>query len=157
MLMISPANPKNRLLALIIASEITSPEDFESYKKIRYKVFVVEQKVPYEEEIDKHEDESIHFLARKNDTPCGAARYRTTDAGVKLERFAVLPEFRGQGVGAALVEAVLTSISNNPEASGKRQYLHSQVDAIFLYEKFGFRKTGELFDECGIMHSKMVK
>jgi len=142
---------------LITASEITTPEDFELCKEIRYTVFVIEQKVPHEEEIDKHEDKSTHFLARKNGIPCGTARYRITDVGVKLERFAVLPQYRGHGIGSALVEAVLSHIGNNSEASGKPLYLHSQVDAIFLYEKYGFRKTGELFDECGIMHSKMVR
>ncbi|MFC2123232.1 GNAT family N-acetyltransferase [Bacteroidota bacterium] len=142
---------------MITVNKINSPEDFSFSRKIRYQVFVIEQKVPPEDEIDEYEDASIHFIAKLNGTPSGTARYRITDTGVKLERFAVLNELRGKGIGSALVEAVLEDINNNPEASGKPIYLHSQVDAIFLYTKYGFQKTGELFDECGIMHSKMIK
>ena len=142
---------------MITVNKINSPEDFSLSRKIRYQVFVIEQKVPPEDEVDDFEDISIHFLARLNDSPVGTARYRTTEEGVKLERFAVLNKHRGKGIGSALVEAVLEDIENNPRTTGKKIYLHSQVDAIFLYEKYGFKKTGKLFDECGIMHSKMIK
>ncbi len=142
---------------MITVNKISSPEDFSSSRKIRYQVFVIEQQVPAEEEIDEYEDVSIHFLAILNGIPSGTARYRITDTGVKLERFAVLNEYRGKGIGSALVEVVLEDINKNPRTSGKTLYLHSQMDAIFLYAKYGFQKTGELFDECGIMHSKMIK
>ena len=132
---------------MITINKINSQDDFSSSRKIRYQVFVIEQKVPPEDEIDEYEDLSCHFLAKLNDLPCGTARYRITGDGVKLERFAVLNEHRGKGIGSALVEAVLADIKKNPAASGKTIYLHSQVDAIFLYTKYGFQKTGELFDE----------
>lgn len=142
---------------MISVRKISKPEDFRISRKIRHTVFVIEQKVPPEDELDEFEDISIHFLATYDNIPCGTARYRITDKGVKLERFAVLKDYRRRGIGSALVEAVLDDIRKNPEAENKLLYLHSQLDAIPLYLKYGFHKTGKLFDECGIMHSRMIK
>ena len=74
---------------------------------IRQKVFVVEQKVDAREEYDEHEEESLHYLLYKDETPIGTARWRHTDKGVKLERFAVLPDYRKDGAGSFLVNEVL--------------------------------------------------
>lgn len=135
--------------------KITSPEELDKAQKIRYEVFVLGQNVPAEEEIDQFEEEAFHFLAYYENIPCGAARWRFTEKGVKLERFAVLEEFRGKGVGSALVRAVLNDVSAHPDATGKKIYLHSQLSAMRLYDKFGFRKAGGLFRECDIDHYKM--
>ena len=70
----------------------------------------------------------------------------------KLERFAVLKNFRGTGVGQELVRAVLADL---PE-DANYVYLHAQVQAVSLYEKFNFEKTGPQFEEAGIQHFKMV-
>jgi len=142
---------------VIKVHKINTTEDLERAKKIRYEVFVIGQHVPVEEELDQYENESFHFIAFANGVPCGAARWRFTEKGIKLERFAVLADYRGQGIGSALVEAVLDDIKNNPESTGKPLYLHAQLEAMKLYGKFGFRKVGELFQECDIDHYKMVR
>ena len=113
--------------------------------------------MPVDEEIDSFESESRHFLAFVDDVPCGAARWRFTEHGVKLERFAVLEEYRGMGVGGALVGAVLKDIQDDPASAGKTMYLHAQVSAMRLYGKFGFEKTGGIFQECAIDHYKMIR
>ena len=137
---------------------VTSQEELEQAHNIRREVFVVEQHVPEEEEIDQYESRCRHFLAfAKNGQPCGAARWRFTDNGVKLERFAVLKSYRNQGIGSSLVRAVLKDIENHPDFHGQKIYLHAQLTAIPLYKKFGFRETGPLFYECEIKHFKMVK
>lgn len=119
---------------------------------------MVEQEVDREEEFDAFEEESIHFLARNAaGLPVGTARWRFTNQGVKLERFAVLMAFRGQGIAQALIQAVLNNISAHPKAKGKQLYLHAQLDAMPLYARYGFVPKGELFDECNIMHCTMVK
>jgi predicted GNAT family N-acyltransferase len=119
--------------------------------EIRRKVFVEEQNVPAEEEFDQFEDESNHFLALKNNIPVGTARWRYTDTGIKLERFAVLKEFRNQNVGGKILSAILDDVKPHE----KRVYLHAQVPAIAFYQKFGFIKKGEMFLECDIEHYKM--
>ena len=100
----------------------------------------------------EYEEESIHFLARLDELPVGAARWRKTDKGYKLERFAVAMAYRGKGVGQALVAAVLADL---PE-DANYVYLHAQLQAMGLYSKFGFEPEGPQFEEAGIQHFKMV-
>jgi len=124
---------------------------------IRHEVFVVEQGVPAEAEQDEHEDNCTHFVVLDaNADPVGAARYRQTDKGVKLERFAVKKTARGSGIGSKLVEAVLEDIRAQ-HGKGVYVYLHSQLSAVPLYEKFDFQKEGDQFEECDIMHYKMYR
>lgn len=131
---------------------ITDGEDLQKAFEIRKKVFVEEQRVDEREEYDEFEAESHHFLATYNNIPVGTARWRTTPSGIKLERFAVLPEYRSKGIGSSLVEEVLKDIPHN----ASKVYLHAQLTAIGLYKKFGFREHGEQFSEANILHYKMI-
>ena len=136
----------------IQVSKVTDPAELEKVFAIRREVFVGEQNCPPELEWE-FEDESNHFLAKVDGEPAGACRWRKTDKGYKLERFAVLKKFRGFGVGQELVKAVLADLP--PDAV--YVYLHAQIQAVSLYEKFNFEKTGPEFEEAGIRHFKMVK
>lgn len=107
------------------------------------------------EEYDEHENIARHFLAFFLDKPCGTARWRFTEKGVKLERFAVLKEFRGKGVGHGLVQEVLKDVKDHPSYSGQKIYLHAQTSAVPLYSKSGFKPVGGKFFECEIEHYKM--
>ncbi len=130
--------------------------EYDSCLEIRKEVFVDEQKVPLEDEVDEFENESRHFLAKLNGLPAGAARWRKAGAYIKLERFAVLKEHRNKKIGSALVKAVLEDIASNIESPAKL-LLHSQLDAIPLYSKFNFIVEGEIFEECGILHKTMTR
>jgi predicted GNAT family N-acyltransferase len=123
---------------------------------IREKVFVIEQNVSKEEEYDEFEETSRHFLALLEDKPVGTARWRFTEKGIKLERFAVLSEARGKGVGQALVRNILQDVQNFPNTAQKMIYLHAQITAMPLYKKFGFQAVGEQFEEANIQHYKMI-
>lgn len=136
-------------------TKIIQDEELKSAFNVREKVFVVEQEVDPAEEYDEFESCSMHFLAWLDGLPVGTARWRFTSNGIKLERFAVLKEVRGQGVGQALVRAVLSDIAMTPETNDKQKYLHAQLTAMPLYSKFGFIKEGDIFDECNILHYKM--
>ncbi|MCS6966963.1 MAG: GNAT family N-acetyltransferase [Cytophagales bacterium] len=140
----------------ICVKYIIAEEDLLKAFSIRHRVFVIEQHVPEHEEYDEFERSSRHFLALADGIPCGTARWRFTQQGIKMERFAVLPEFRGKKIGSALVAAVLEDINQHPESKGKLRYLHAQVAAMPLYAKFGFQPEGEIFPECNILHYKMV-
>ena len=137
--------------------KVSNEQDLKIAQQIRYDVFVIGQNVPAEEEIDAFEDQCAHFLAKIGEEPCGAARWRITTNGCKLERFAVLEKYRGLGIGSALVEAVLKDIESEPAAKEKQLYLHSQLSAMPLYAKYGFAKEGEIFQECDIDHYTMKK
>src|SRR6188508_188168 len=78
--------------------------------RIRTSVFVDEQRVSRDEEFDEFEASSIHYLGTIDETPAGTARWRITKDGIKLERFAVLPEFRKKGVAAAVLQKVLNDV-----------------------------------------------
>jgi predicted GNAT family N-acyltransferase len=132
--------------------KVTDPAELEKVFAIRREVFVGEQNCPPELEWE-HEEESNHFLATVDGVPAGASRWRKTDKGYKLERFAVLKNFRGDGVGQALVKAVLNDLPEDADYI----YLHAQIQAVTLYERFGFEKTGPEFEEAGIRHYKMIK
>jgi predicted GNAT family N-acyltransferase len=136
----------------IQVSKVSDPASLEKVFAIRREVFVGEQNCPPELEWE-FEDESTHFLATVAGEPAGASRWRKTDKGYKLERFAVLQKFRGYGVGQALVKAVLADLPDDTDYV----YLHAQIQAVSLYEKFGFEKTGPEFEEAGIRHYKMIK
>ncbi|WP_276090669.1 GNAT family N-acetyltransferase [Pedobacter sp. JY14-1] len=132
--------------------KINTQNDLEKAFAVRKAVFVEEQHCPPELEWE-HEDEAVHFLATINGEPCGAARWRKTDKGYKLERFAVLKPHRGKRIGQALLAAVLSDLPANADYI----YLHAQLDAVRLYSRFGFMPEGDHFDEAGIRHVKMVK
>ncbi len=126
-------------------------EELEQVFAIRKEVFVVEQDCPPELEWE-FEEESTHFLARVDGIPAGAARWRKTEKGFKLERFAVLKVYRGLGLGQELVKTVLEDLP----AEAVYVYLHAQIQAMGLYTKFGFIAEGPQFEEAGIQHFKMV-
>lgn len=134
--------------------KIEVPEKLQLAFDIRHTVFVDEQGVPAEEELDEFESIATHFLAfDEGGKAIGTARWRKTEAGFKLERFAVLKDYRKKGIGGLLVEAVKNDVlQHDPSA---KMYLHAQVAALDFYEKHEFVKSGDTFDECGIWHYKM--
>ncbi|MFT4854762.1 MAG: putative GNAT family N-acyltransferase [Algoriphagus sp.] len=147
--------PKNWKEMKLQVEKIADQSDLDAALEIRKQVFVIEQEVDPTKEYDEFEQSSVHFLARIDGIPVGTARWRFTSNGVKSERFAVLKEARGKGVGQALVKAVLDDIQADPLSKNKTKYLHSQLAAVPLYAKFGFKKVGDIFEECHILHYKM--
>ena len=142
---------------MIKVRKIEARDDLIKAFHVREEVFIVEQEVDREEEFDEFEEASVHFLASdETDEPVGTARWRTTKKGVKLERFAVRKPWRRKGFGTALVNAVVEDITKNFNP-GELLYLHAQMDAAPLYEKFGFVKKGEQFLECDIWHCGMER
>ena len=116
--------------------------------QIRQEVFVVEQNVDPELEYDEFEDISQHYLVFENDTPVATARWRKTEKGIKLERFSLLKKYRNKGIGTILLKKVMQDIL----PLNKNIYLHSQVLAVNLYLREGFKISGEKFMEAGIEH-----
>jgi predicted GNAT family N-acyltransferase len=120
--------------------------------RIREEVFVKEQNVDPAIEYDTHENESIHYLAFWEGYAVATARRRRTKYGIKLERFATLPEYRNKGIGSSILKHILGDIKDTPELV----YLHSQIAAIPFYQKHHFVSVGNIFTEAGIQHFKMI-
>lgn len=138
-------------MLIITVKKITTQQDLEIAFAIRNQVFVVEQNCPAHLEFE-NEDVSHHFLAYADNQPAGVCRWRQTPNGYKCERFAVLQQFRSLGVGSHLLETLLKNLPPNANYI----YLHAQLTAMGLYAKFGFVAQGNMFDEAGIQHYKMV-
>ncbi|MCB1156563.1 MAG: GNAT family N-acetyltransferase [Leptospiraceae bacterium] len=131
--------------------EIQSNEGLEQAFQIRRKVFIEEQGVEEKEEFDEFDLSSKQFLAFYDSKPVGTARFRYIGEKVKMERFAVLKEFRNYKIGTQLIREMLERMTEPEEI-----YLHAQVSAIPFYEKNGFFPVGELFQEANILHRKMI-
>ena len=122
----------------IVVKEIYLDKDIKEAFSIRGKVFVEGMNIPVEIELDKYDKVAHQIIAYADEIPAGTARWRKTKEGLKLERFAVLPEY------------ILKTLKNE-----KNIYLNSQHTAIGFYEKLGFYKKGKSFKEAGILHQKM--
>mgnify|MGYP000038298559 FL=1 len=129
--------------------------DREDAYDVRFAVFVREQGVDPDIEIDEHEEAATHFVAYADGEPVGAARLREPEDGLgKVERLAVLGSHRGQGLGRELMDAV--------EAAARRQgltrlILHGQLRVVDFYEHLGYEQVSDEFEEAGITHVKMAK
>ncbi len=119
---------------------------------IRLEVFVNEQKIPLEEERDAWDDVATHYLALQDCVPAGTARAVMKEPGlVKIGRVAVLPQYRKRGIGAALLRAVEAA---HP---GAVFVLDAQIRSMQFYQTLGYVAQGEVFDDAGIPHRKMLK
>lgn len=120
---------------------------------IRMRVFVREQGVPAEIELDEDDKRAIHFLAFTAGKTVGTARVVLRRASAKIGRMAVLKSYRGRGVGMKLLQKAIEA-AKRKRARGI--YLHAQVSVIGFYETAGFRAVGPVFEEAGIRHRKMT-
>ncbi|MCI2947397.1 putative GNAT family N-acyltransferase [Staphylococcus caledonicus] len=123
--------------------------------KIREEVFVKEQGVPLENELDSYEEDSIHIIGYDNHhTPFACARFRPYEDGAKVERVAILKTHRQGGYGQSL----MLEIEKFAKDKGyQKLILNAQVQAQGFYTKLGYTPTGEIFLEENIEHIKMFK
>lgn len=123
--------------------------DIAALRRVRTRVFVEEQNVPLDLEWDGLDADCVHMLAMAGEKAIGTGRL-TPDG--HIGRMAVIADWRGRGVGAAL----LIQLMKAARARGDRYCeLNAQVSAIGFYERFGFRTEGETFLDAGIVHRRM--
>jgi len=121
--------------------------------EIRLRVFVKEQGVPEEIELDRDDERATHFLAVHSGKAVGTARVVMRRDSAKIGRMAVLKSYRRKGVGKRLLKR---AVEKSRQSGAKKIYLHAQVAVIGFYENLNFRCVGPVFDEAGIPHRKMV-
>ena len=125
-------------------------DDSEVLTAVRRIVFIEEQHVPEALELDESDRICHHVLVRDADNkPVGTGRIGPDG---RIGRMAVLKEYRGQGVGSALLAALLDYARQEQYDA---VYLHAQLDAIPFYENHGFIANGETFMDAGIPHRTM--
>ena len=117
---------------------------------IRNIVFVKEQCVPKNIEMDGKDVDCNHFLICKKNEPIGTARLQS---GGKIERVSILKTERKKGLGTKLMKFIINSARKKDL---EKVYLHSQMDSIDFYKSLGFQTKGGMFQEAGIKHVLMV-
>ena len=148
----------------MIVRRIETDADWQHARRIRTRVFIEEQACPPEDEWDAYDEPAArgvtchHLLGLVDDEPVAVSRWRPATHGgermAKLERFAVLPDWRGGGLGRAIVAATIA----DAQAAGFAAFvLHAQAHLEGLYASFGFEPVGDQFEEAGIPHVLMVR
>ncbi|MBI0579696.1 GNAT family N-acetyltransferase [Neobacillus cucumis] len=133
---------------------VENEKELEDAFSVRRTVFIDEQNVPEEEEIDQHEKEATHFVLYHEGSPIGAGRFRLVDGFGKVERICILKQARGTGAG----KAIMNGIEDFARKKGiQKLKLNSQTHAIPFYGGLGYEVVSEEFMDAGIPHKTMVK
>ena len=131
--------------------EVEWSQEEDALYSIREVVFIQEQQVPASLERDEWDARSRHVLARdENQRPIACGRLLPDG---QIGRMAVLREWRGQGLGRAILQQLLNIAR---EHDYPHVHVHSQTHALGFYEGFAFVPHGEEFMEAGIPHRHMT-
>ncbi|WP_373895713.1 GNAT family N-acetyltransferase [Virgibacillus natechei] len=129
-------------------------KDIDQAYHVRMTVFVDEQKVPAEEEVDEHDKTCLHFIGYEDEEPIAASRLRFVDNYGKLERICVLKQHRGKSHGTQIIDKMEEAISNKGYAKSK---LNAQTHAVNFYQQLGYEVISGEFMDAGIPHVTMIK
>jgi len=135
-------------------TRITNETELHAAFNIRIAVFVEEQGVALEVELDEHDAYADHVLVYFDNQPVATGRVRIVNDTAKLERICVMPSHRKYGIGKAVVQA-LEEIAK--EKGLRKAKLHGQTQAMPFYEKLGYISASDEFMEEGIPHKLMIK
>ena len=133
---------------------VKNQQQLEDAFYVRKEVFIKEQHVSPEEEMDHLDQESSHLVIYDEKEPIGAGRLRLVDGYGKLERICVLKSHRSLGIGNLIIQA----LEEEAAKQGAVQFmLNAQTQAVPFYEKHGYKVVSEEFLDANIPHVKMVK
>ncbi len=132
--------------------KVENNKELEETFNIRKIVFIEGQNVSVDIEMDGLESIGEHFIVYYEDKPIGCARIRTENKIAKLERIAIMKEFRGKGFGKKLTNFLIEYCKQKDIEKIK---IHSQTYVADFYEKLGFIPVGDTFFEAGIEHIEM--
>ena len=137
---------------MIKIKTINPGEDHSEAVQVRYTVFVEEQGVPHENEIDEYDKAAYHVVMTDSDRPIACGRLYFCDTIAKLGRVAVIEEYRRKGFATEICNEMIYLAKSH---GAKKVVLHSQTYVVPLYEKLGFKCVGDEFLEENIPHFKM--
>ncbi len=131
---------------------IAEKEEKQAVFALRTEVFVDEQHVPPELELDAEDAHALHIIAQEDGVTIGCARVILSERDAHIGRLAVKKSHRGNGVGSAICRFIIDTCHKRGYT---RIWLNSQLRAVGFYEKLGFSPKGEVFTEAGIEHIEM--
>ncbi|MES2665188.1 MAG: GNAT family N-acetyltransferase [Pseudomonadota bacterium] len=132
---------------------IAPTRDIATCRRLRRTVFIEEQGVSEDQEVDDKDEDAIHLLATVDGVPMGSARLLTQGDTGKIGRVCVLANVRGTGLGAALIRAAVDQFRQMPGVAVVK--LGSQSHALGFYERLGFTAFGDEYLDAGIAHRDM--
>ncbi|SFA82881.1 Predicted N-acyltransferase, GNAT family [Lentibacillus halodurans] len=138
----------------MIIKAVETPQEKEQAYSVRTTVFVDEQHVPPDVEIDEFDKQAIHLIGYEAGVPIAASRVRFVDSYGKLERICVLKDQRGKSHGSRMIQAMEDIISKKGYVKAK---LNAQTHAIDFYQRLGYDVVSEEFMDAGIPHVTMTK
>ena len=139
------------MIEVVIASTEQQRDDAFT---VRIAVFVDEQQIPREEELDELDAVAVHCIGYADGAPVAAGRLVLEVGYAKIGRMAVLRSHRGTGIGARVLDA----LEREGAARGMRLFrLSAQLTARGFYERRGYVAIGDIYDEVGIPHIAMEK
>jgi predicted GNAT family N-acyltransferase len=116
---------------------------------IRFTVFVEEQGVPFEIELDEHDPLSVHALAFEGGKPVATGRLLPDG---HIGRMAVLKHYRNRGLGGAMLQKLIEAARQRGD---REVVLSAQIHAAAFYQSHGFIPHGDEYLEAGIRHQEM--
>ncbi|MGN8644577.1 GNAT family N-acetyltransferase [Gracilibacillus sp. HCP3S3_G5_1] len=134
--------------------EVKTEQELQDAYKVRFEVFVEEQGVPEDLEIDDLENEALHFIGYQNEKPAVASRMRFVNDYAKMERICVIKAQRGKGFG----RDILLFMEEAAKQKGmKKSKLNAQTQAEAFYQSLGYETISGEFMDAGIPHVTMTK
>ncbi len=139
----------------IVFKNVSSLSELEGAFAVRREVFIVEQSIAEDEEYDGLDQACLHYVAMNGTQVVGTARVRFLSmTSAKIERMAVLKNFRRKSVGTGILSLIEKELKTHRV---KEAVLHAQMTAVPFYLACGFTATGATFYEAEIEHIKMQK
>lgn len=134
---------------------VETEAELEGAVNVRMRVFVAEQRIAPEEEMDDADGTATHAIALYSGQVIGTGRLLYRDDGsAQIGRMAVDRQYRRRGIGGR----ILAFLEEEARAQGVRNcLLHAQVYVKAFYAGFGYVEHGDLFLEAGISHVEMRK
>lgn len=134
---------------------VTNDGELKAAFAVRTQVFVDEQGISADLELDEHDSEALHMVVKDGDKVIGTARVLfLANNQAKLERMAILKPFRCKGIGRRIISFLSEELRNRQV---EQVVLHAQYPVVAFYESCGFEKSGSPFWEAGIKHIKMQR
>lgn len=133
---------------------VSNEQEMNDAYTVRAEVFIKEQQVPEEEEMDQFESASTHFVIYDDSLPIGAGRFRNVDGYGKIERICVIKPYRKKGAGKKIMDTIEEEAAKQGFTKLK---LNAQTHAEVFYKNLGYETISDIFMDAGIPHVTMIK
>jgi predicted GNAT family N-acyltransferase len=141
----------------MVQVHVGSWHDFQKLARpLRHEVFVEEQKVPVELELDHEDDSALHAVVlNRMGMPVATGRLLQQTPGVaRIGRMAVKKQMRGSDLGRRVLHALMEAAKHRGDT---QVILHAQCSAQGFYKRSGFEPHGLVFEDAGMAHIEMVR